>query len=124
MKPSIVLLRLVAFSPRYFVMCVVFATLELCVLPIPIGLATRAFFDSVSGNEPAGLNAWTAIALLVAIQIAQALNGPLLGNPWNALQQKSHVLLQWNLFAGMLRGFGRHGLTESVGDSISRFRDD
>src|SRR5437588_3495824 len=116
MRPMMVLLRLVAFSPRYFWTCVAFSTIEMFLLPIPIGLATRAFFDSLSGTQPAGLNTASAIALLVGVQIAGALNGPLLGNPWNALQQKSHVLLQRNVFAGLLRGYGRNGLPESIGE--------
>ncbi|HEY3082172.1 MAG TPA: ABC transporter ATP-binding protein [Chloroflexota bacterium] len=118
-----VLLRLVRFSPGYFATCVFFATLVYFLLPIPLGLATRAFFDALSG-EPAGLNAWSAIALLVAVQLAEVLAGPALGNPWSSLQQKSQVLLQRNLFAAILRGYGRHGLPESVGETISRFRDD
>jgi ATP-binding cassette subfamily B protein len=124
MKPFVVLLRLVAFSPRYFAACVLFAIVIFFVLPIPVGLATRVFFDALSGNATAGLNAWSAIALLIAAQIGGAIIGPLLGNPWNSLQQKSHVLLQRNLFAGILRGYGRHGLQQSRGETISRFRDD
>jgi ABC-type multidrug transport system fused ATPase/permease subunit len=118
-----VLLRLVRFSPGYFATCVFFATLVYFLLPIPLGLATRAFFDALSG-ESAGLNAWSAIALLVAVQLAEVVAGPALGNPWSPLQQKSQVLLQRNLFAGVLRGYGRHGLPEPVGETISRFRDD
>ena len=52
MRPSLVLLRLVRFSPRYFALCVVFAILVYFVLPIPLGLATRAFFDALSGQPP------------------------------------------------------------------------
>ncbi len=124
MKPFVVLLRLVAFSPRYFAACVGFAIVIFFVLPIPVGLATRAFFDALSGDATAGLNAWSAVALLIAAQIGGAIIGPLLGNPWNSLQQKSHVLLQRNLFAGILRGYGRNGLPQSLGETISRFRDD
>ncbi len=123
MRPIVVLLRLVRFSPRYFVMCVIFASLVYFWLPIPLGLATRAFFDALAG-EAAGVNAWSAIALLVALQIGEVLAGPALGNPWNSLQQRSQVLLRRNLFAGVLRGYGRHGLPQSVGETISRFRDD
>jgi len=36
--------------------------------------------------------------------------GPVLGVPWSPLQQKSQVLLRRNLFDGILRGYGRHGL--------------
>src|SRR6266567_3639673 len=123
MRPTLVLLRLVRFSPRYFVTCVIFASLDYFWLPIPLGLAARAFFDALSGQS-AGLNAWSAIAVLVVVQLAEAVTGPALGNPWNSLQQKSQVLLRRNLFAGVLRGYGRHGLPESVGETISRFRDD
>ena len=123
MSSILVLLRLVRFSQRYVALCVAFSILELFALPIPIGLATRAFFDAVSGDA-AGLNAWTAIALLVGVQATGLFVGPALGNPWNSMQQKSQVLLRRNLFGGILRGYGRHGLPESVGETISRFRDD
>jgi len=123
MSPVMVLLRLVRFSPGYFAANTFFATLVYFILPIPLGLATRAFFDALSG-EPAGLNLWSAIAVMVAVQLVEVLAGPALGNPWSPLQQKSQVLLQRNLFAGILRGYGRHGLPESVGETISRFRDD
>jgi ABC-type multidrug transport system fused ATPase/permease subunit len=114
---------MVRFSPGYFVGCVVFAMLIFFFIPIPLGLATRAFFDAVAG-KPGGLDAWTAIAVIVAVETATGFASPLLGNPWNSLQQKSQVLLQRNLFAAILRGYGRHGLAESVGDALSRFRDD
>ncbi len=123
MRPILVLLRLVRFSPRYFVTCVIFASIVYFWLPIPLGLATRAFFDALSGDA-AGLNAWSAIALLVALQIAEVIAGPALGNPWNSLQQRSQVLMRRNLFAAVLRGYCRHGLAQSVGETISRFRDD
>jgi ATP-binding cassette subfamily B protein len=122
-SPLVVLLRLIRFSPGYFGLCVLFATLIYLCVPLPLGLATRAFFDALAG-QPAGLNAWSAIALLVAVQIGEVLAGPLLGNPWSPLQQKSQVLLRRNLFAGLLRGYGRYGMPESVGETISRFRDD
>jgi ATP-binding cassette subfamily B protein len=122
-RPIVVLLRLVRFSPRYFATCVVFAFLVFFCLPIPLGLATRAFFDALTGDS-AGLNAWSAIALLVVVQLGEVIASPALGNPWNALQQKSHVLLRRNLFAGILQGYGQHGLAESASETISRFRDD
>jgi ATP-binding cassette subfamily B protein len=123
MSPVRVLLHLISFSRGYFALCVGFATFVYVVVPIPLGLATAALFDALSG-EPAGLNAWTAIALLVAVEVAEAVSGPLFGNPWSPLQQKSHVLMRRNLFAGVMRGYGRYGLPESVGQTLSRFRDD
>ncbi len=123
MRPMMVLLRLVRFCPGYFAANTFFAILVYFLLAIPLGLTTRAFFDALSG-ESAGLVAWSAIGLLVAVQLVEVLAGPALGNPWSPLQQKGQVLLQRNLFAGLLRGYGRHGLSEPVGETISRFRDD
>lgn len=123
MRPMMVLLRLVRFSPRYFLTCVFFAILVFFVLPIPLGLATRAFFDALAGGST-GLNAWSAIAVLIAVQLGEVFASPALGNPWNSLQQKSHVLLRRNLFAGILHGYGQHGLPESAAETINRFRDD
>jgi ATP-binding cassette subfamily B protein len=123
MRPIVVLLWLVRFSPREFATCTVFAFIGLFLVPIPLGLATRAFFDALTA-EPAGLNAWSAIALMLVVQVGELFASPVLGNPWNALQQKSHVLLRRNLFAGILRGYGSHGLAVSAADAISRFRDD
>jgi ATP-binding cassette, subfamily B, bacterial len=123
MSPLMVLLGLVRFSPAYFTLCVLYAVFIYVCLPIPLGLATRAFFDALA-DQPAGLNAWSAIALLVAVQVGEVLADPVLRNPWSAVQQKSHALLRRNLFAGVLRGYGRHGLPASVGEAISRFRDD
>ena len=123
MSPIRVLLHLISFSRGYFALCVVWSTLVYVGVPIPLGLTTAAFFDALAG-VPAGLNPATAIALLVAVQIAEAVSGPLFGNPWSPLQQKSHVLMRRNLFAAVMRGYGRHGLPESVGETLSRFRDD
>ena len=118
-----VLLRLVRFSPRSFALCVLYATLIYCWLPLPLGLATQAFFDSLAGPS-ASPNVWTAIVVLVAVQVVEALAGPLLGTPWSPLQQTSQVLLRRNLFAAILAGYGQHGLPARAGETISRFRDD
>lgn len=123
MSALLVLLRLVRFSPRYFAACLLFAVLLMSVLPIPIGFATRVLFDSLAG-EPADLNAWSAIALIVGAQVAMVFVSPLLGNPWNAVRIKSEVLLQRNLFAAILGGYGRFGLRRPVGETLGRFRDD
>src|SRR5919199_485711 len=123
MRPIMVVLRLARFNARYFVANTCFAILVYFILPIPLGLATRAFFDAIAGTST-GLSVWSAIALLVAVELIEVFAGPLLGNPWSPLQQKAQVLMQRNLFAGILRGYGHHGLLASVGETISRFRDD
>ncbi|HYZ90855.1 MAG TPA: ABC transporter ATP-binding protein [Actinomycetota bacterium] len=123
MRPATILFRLVRFSPGLFAVLALHAGLIHGLIPIPVGLATRAFFDAIT-NESAGLNAWTAIAVFVGIQVGELFLDPLLRNPWNAVQQKAQVLLARNFFAGIVRGYGRHGLRASVGETISLMRDD
>ena len=98
MSPVKVLLHLISFSRAYFALCVAWAIFIFVLLPVPLGLATAAFFDALAG-VPAGLNVWTAIAFLVAIEIATGVSAPV-GNPWDSMQQKSTRLLRRNLFAG------------------------
>ena len=120
MKALDFLLRLVRRGPRYFMLCVLFATLELFVLPIAIGVASQAFFDALAG----GAGTWVAIVALVAAQVAEVWIGPLLGNPWNSLQQQAQVNMQHSLLGAVLRGFGRRGLPMAIGEALSRFRDE
>jgi len=114
--------KLIRFSGSYFGLCVVFATILFCVLPTTLGLATRAFFDAFFGE--AGINVWTAIALIASLQLGEVFADLGVAHSWSGFSYKTHVLLQRNMFAGVLRGYGRHGLTLSPGDAISRFRDD
>ena len=123
MRPTSVLIRLIRFSPGYFCALHSLRHRRLLLHSDPSRSGYQAFFNDVSAGH-AGVNAWSAIAVLVALQIGEAIAGPLLGNPWSPLQQKSYVLLRRNLFAGILRGYGSHGLPLSGGEIVSRFRDD
>jgi ABC-type multidrug transport system fused ATPase/permease subunit len=117
------LVRIIRYSPRQFWSLVLCAFVIYCVLPVPLGLLTRSFFNAVTRTS-AGLNVWTAIGLLVAVQVAQVAGELALAFPWSGLQQRTFTLFQHNLFAGILRGYGRYGLSEPPAASISRFRDE
>jgi ATP-binding cassette, subfamily B, bacterial len=121
-RPFKVLLQLVRFAPGLFAMTVLFDAIVMIFVPFPVGLATRAFFDALVGNGV--LSVWTAVAVIVVLGVLDLYAGPLTRNPWNSMQQKAQVLLARNLFAGVLRGYGRNGLPASVGEGISLFRDD
>lgn len=123
MRPMTMLLRLMRFSPGSFAMFTFFNVLTEFGFPITVGLATRAFFDAVSGGS-AGLNVWTAIALLVGLRLAGTVAESGMTYWWSSSLWKIRVLMQRNLFAGILRGCGQHGLRESAAGTISRFRDD
>ena len=92
---------LIRFTAGYFWPCVVFAAILFCAVPLALGLATRAFFDTLS---------WTALALIVAVQLIEVLAELAVSRAWSGFSYKTHTLLQRNLFAGILRGYGRHGL--------------
>ena len=113
---------LIRFTAGYFWPCVVFATVLFCVIPLALGLATQAFFDAFTGD--AGIGVWTAVALIVALQMSEVVTELALSRAWSGFQYKTHTLLQRNMFAGILRGFGRHGLPVPPGDALSRFRVD
>jgi ABC-type multidrug transport system fused ATPase/permease subunit len=114
--------KLIRFTSRYFWTCVAFATVLYCVLPMALGLATRAFFDSFT--EDVGVSVWTAVALIISLQLAEVVTDLAVSRAWSGFSHKSHVLLQRNMFAGILRGYGRHGLAMPPGDALSRFRED
>jgi ATP-binding cassette subfamily B protein len=115
--------RLMRFSPASFGGCVGFAMVIYCLLPIPLGLATRAFFDAFR-RGPAAAEPWTAIAVVVSLLLADVVANLALSRSWSTFQYRTQVLLQRNLFAGILRGYGRHGLPTSPAETVSRFRDD
>jgi ATP-binding cassette subfamily B protein len=114
--------KLIRFTGGYFWSCVAAAAVLFCVLPAVLGLATRAFFDAVEGG--AGTAVWTAIAWIAGLQLGEVVAELAVVRSWSGFSQKTHVLLQRNMFAGVLRGFGRHGLAVPPADAVSRFRDD
>ncbi len=122
MRPSKVLWRLVRSSPGDFIATVGFDAITMIIVPLPLGLAIRAFFDELV--DGAGVNVWAAVAVIVALQVLDLYSGPLTRNPWNSMQQKAQVLFARNLFAAVLRGYGRNGLRAPVGEAITLFRDD
>ena len=123
MKPLTFLAGLIRFCPWSFTLSTTYALVVYTLLPIPAGLLTRAFFDTLSGAT-FGANVWTVIALIVAVQVGEHLADIGGAVSVSSLQFRGHALMQRNLFAGILRGYGRHGLPRPAAEAISRFRDD
>jgi ATP-binding cassette subfamily B protein len=67
---------------------------------------------------------WTAVALIAGLQLSEVAADLAVSRAWSGFSYKTHTLLQRNMFAGLLRGFGRHGLPLPPGDALSRFRQD
>jgi ATP-binding cassette subfamily B protein len=113
---------LIRFTWRYFAGCTLFGALLFCAAPLALGLATREFFDRVTGGAAGPV--WVAVALVGAVQASEVLAELAVGRTWSGFCYETHTLLQRNALAGILRGFGRSGLPVPPGDAISRFRDE
>jgi ATP-binding cassette subfamily B protein len=115
--------RLATYRPRLFAASVaLWAAFH--TVPLATGVVTGLFFDAVTGEAAAGLNVWTVIALLVAIEAMQA--GVFFGAAviwifyWNMLE----TVLRTNMLDWIVRGPGARRLPGSPGEVVSRFRDD
>ncbi|HUP86512.1 MAG TPA: ABC transporter ATP-binding protein [Acidimicrobiales bacterium] len=113
---------LIRFTWRYFSACTVFGALLFCVAPLLLGLATREFFDAVAGEGRHVV--WIAVAYVGAVLAGEVFAELAIGRTWSGFCYETHTLLQRNVMAGILRGFGRFGLPVPPGDAISRFRDE
>src|SRR5262245_43444474 len=80
------LLRLARIQPLILVATTTFRMLIFAVAPLLTGLATRAFFDSLTGAAPAGMTPYAAAALILGVAIGRAcviLADITLDNAWN-----------------------------------------
>jgi len=76
MKTYQVIWRLVRFSPGTFLAALLFSV-AVFGLPVPLGLVTRAFFDTLTGHAPMAVGLGSVIALFVAVEIADVVTGKL-----------------------------------------------
>lgn len=93
-------------------------------VPLATGLATRAFFDRLSGDVPAGFGIWTLLALLVATEGVRSAVFVGAATLWRASWTTMESLLRRNMLAALLLGAGARALPDSPGEAVSRFRDD
>jgi ATP-binding cassette subfamily B protein len=95
-------------------------------MPFFIGLVLRAVFDSLSGNEPAGLNAYSLIAILAGLEAARwsIFFGAWVG--WFRVWEWMSALVRANMLSGALfdAGPASERLPRSAGEAVTRFRDD
>jgi ABC-type multidrug transport system fused ATPase/permease subunit len=94
------------------------------LLALVPGLIVRAVFDHLSGDAPAGLNVWTLIGLMIAVELSRFVmlyGGALL---WNFFRYSGEALLKWNMMRWLTAAPGVRVLPGSTGEAVSRFRDD
>lgn len=96
------------------------------VMPFFVGIVLRAIFDAISGSEPAGLNAYSLIAVLAGVEAARwsIFFGAWVS--WLRMWEWMSALLRANMLAGALfdPGPASERLPRSAGEAVTRFRDD
>lgn len=96
------------------------------VMPFFVGLVLRAVFDALSGNEPAGLNAYSLIAILAGVEAARwsIFFGAWVS--WLRVWEWMSALVRANMLSGALfdAGPASERLPRSAGEAVTRFRDD
>jgi ATP-binding cassette subfamily B protein len=92
-------------------------------LPVLIGIFIKGLFDTLSG-EAVGTNAWTFLALVVAVDLARL--GTLMAGTWvwSRYWLETILLLRRNMLSYLLRAPGSRRIPDSPSEAISRFRDD
>lgn len=93
-------------------------------LPIVFGLLTRAIFDALSGEAPAGLGVWTLVALLSVTNLARMGVFAAAFWYWTTYWFTVESLLRRNLLDWLMRAPRARALPDSPSEAVSRFRDD
>jgi ATP-binding cassette, subfamily B, bacterial len=107
---------------RYVANVLLWATMW--VLPVLVALVIRAFFDHITGEDPAGPAVPTLVALIVAYGVGRI--SVMFLAMWNDAQLSFRVgsLMRRNMLERIFELPGAQSIRESPGEAISRFRDD
>lgn len=88
------------------------------------GLLTRAFFDTLTGQAHLPTGAAGLIVLLVVLAVGRVVLWLVAGSVEIIMRFTMSGLLRRNLLRHVLKRPGAYALPYSIGDTISRFRDD
>jgi ATP-binding cassette subfamily B protein len=116
--------RLARFRLGLYLLSGSLASTLLYLFPLVPGLFVRRLFDSLIGTRAVGADVWTALALLVAVAVAQygaSVTGVVVEI---YTQQVAAALLRANALRQVLSYPGARALPSSSGEAISRLRND
>lgn len=114
---------MIRFRPwLYMLHAVLWAMMALSYLLV--GLVARAFFDTLTGQARLSVGAWEVTALLMALAMSRAALWLTAGFVEINLRFAMSGLVRRNLLRRVLERPGAHALPSSIGETISRFRDD
>jgi len=115
--------RLIRYRPWLYLLDIA-AWVSITLSELLPGLLAKAFFDTLTGNAPFGLNVWTIVALVgvaALLYIMAILSGALVDIRHRFTMS---ALLRHNLLATLLKRPGAAALPGAVGEVINTFRDD
>ncbi len=94
-------------------------------LPIPLGLVTRAFFDTLTGSATVADAPLTAIIILFALtELGGMLAGAGLSFFWGSVLQSGMAMLRRNMLSAIIYSPRFATLPFSAGAALDRLRDD
>jgi ATP-binding cassette subfamily B protein len=116
--------QLVRFASGQYAGLGLLRILIFAVAPQATGLITRAFFNTLTGDAPADVGAWSLCALIVATAVARSSVIFVDVSVSFTFDFTVGALLRRNLFGHILERPGARAVPGSPGEAISRFRGD
>lgn len=115
--------KLIRYRPGLFLATLLFRGLD-DLAPFATGLIMKAFFDTLTGEAPAGLTPWTLVALFVILEVGDRgvlFVAALVGARWSYVVRS---LLRRNLLEAVLDVRNPRPIAGASGEVTNRFRDD
>ena len=116
-------IKLLRYRPGLFLLTILFRGAD-DLVPLLTALVMKAFFDALTGDAQAGFDAWTLVALFIAVEVGDviALFGSAIVWPrwWYAVES----LLRKNLMVALLNVRTPRRISSASGEVTNRFRDD
>lgn len=117
------LMEMARYRPwLYLLHAVLWGTISL--LPLLAGLVARAFFDTLTGHARLSLDTTGLVVLLAVLAVSRVALWLTAGFVEITMRFTMSGLLRLNLLRHVLERPGAHALPYSMGETISRFRDD
>ncbi len=115
--------RLFAWRRREFILnCLAWGVFHL--IPLLNGLVVREVFNALSASSPAGLNAWTLLAILACAYATRQATFAVAFRLLSRYYLSAQAFLRRNLLDHLMLAAGARVLPESPSEAVSRFRDD
>ena len=123
MKIRTLIWRLIRYRPGLYAGDVG-AWIAILLFELGAGYVAKLFFDTITGDAPAGLTVWSVVALVLAAGMARIVSilvGALIDIRHRFTME---TLLRRNLLEGVLKKPGARAVPGSTGETLNTFRDD